>query len=493
MFAKITPEQAGIPSCAVAKFIQTLERRGLFMHSVLLMKGNDLFGEFYWKPFHKDFCHRMYSQTKSFVSVAIGLLEEDGLLNLNDPIATYFPDKYTRELPAYLQQMTIHQMLTMQTCGDTPSWFYHEEPDRTRLYFEQNYCTHPAGHQFRYDSAGSQVLSTLVERLTKTTLFDFLNQRIFRHLNAFQTATIRKTKNDDSFGDSALVCTTRDMAAFARFVMNYGTWNGKRLINEAYLRTATSRLVDNNRTGFDHSFTEGYGYQIWRTQEDGFAFNGMGCQLTICIPKKDLIFCCTADNQGLDSAKDLIYSAFFEQIVDYMGDAPLAENATAYAQCTALEDQLTLGCLRGDADSDFASQISGKTYRFVENSAGFRQFSLQFFPDHTGELCYVNEQGEKHLSFGLGKNVFGKFPQDGYSTLHAGSANEEGYLYDCAACAVWGEAQNLRMKVQIIDQYLGNLHMIFSFRDDVAFVSMTKKAEAFLDEYQGSFLAYRCD
>lgn len=91
MFEKITPEEAGVPSCAIESYIRTLEKRGVITHSLLLMKGESIFAEYYWKPFHKDFCHRMYSQTKSFVGIAIGLLEEDGLLTLDDPIAKFFP------------------------------------------------------------------------------------------------------------------------------------------------------------------------------------------------------------------------------------------------------------------------------------------------------------------------------------------------------------------------------------------------------------------
>ena len=89
------------------------------------------------------------------------------------------------------------------------------------------------------DSAGSQVLSSLVEKLSGQSLFDYLNDRIFRKLGTLQTATILKTRNGDSWGDSALVCTSRDMASFARFVMNYGAWQGEQLLNEAYLRAAT--------------------------------------------------------------------------------------------------------------------------------------------------------------------------------------------------------------------------------------------------------------
>ena len=88
MFEIITPEKAGISSLTVKKFLETLERRGLVMHSVLLMRGDNIFSENYWAPFDKDFCHRMYSQTKSFVGVAIGILEGEGKLSISDTVAS---------------------------------------------------------------------------------------------------------------------------------------------------------------------------------------------------------------------------------------------------------------------------------------------------------------------------------------------------------------------------------------------------------------------
>ena len=98
MFDLITPERAGISSHHVNEFINTLNRRGLVMHSVLLMKGESIFGEYYWAPFDKNSCHRMYSETKSYVSIAIGLLEQDGLLSLDDRICDHFPEKIDRVL-----------------------------------------------------------------------------------------------------------------------------------------------------------------------------------------------------------------------------------------------------------------------------------------------------------------------------------------------------------------------------------------------------------
>lgn len=485
----ITPEQAGISSKYVTQFIETLEKRGLVTHSVLMMRGSDIFAEYYWKPFNKDFCHRMYSVIKSFVSVAIGLLEEDGKISLDDKIIDHFPEKIDTDTPQHLKAQTIRQMLTMQTCGETPLWFYQNDPDRTHLYLNQNKASIPSGMRFRYDSPGSQVLSSLVEKVSGKSLFDFLNERIFKHLNAFKTAEILKTPNGDSFGDSALVCTTRDMAAFARFVMNYGTWNGKRLMNEQYLRNATSCIVDNNITGFNGVFNQGYGYQFWRCPQNGFAFNGMGCQLAICLPEKDLIFVITSDNQGYPEAKSLIMTALYDIIVDNINDNPLPDDENLYRQAISIEKDLKLSFLQGKTTVPFAQELNGKTYICETNRTGIKQFSFSFSSNDTGELKYINEQGEKIIRFGLGKNVFDKFPQFGYSNDVAGQSTNDGFLYDCAASAAWCEAQKLLLKVQIIDKYFGNLFAVFSFKGDIATVTMTKNAEAFLDEYYGEWTA----
>ena len=489
MFEKITPEEAGISSSWVEKFLRTLDRRGLATHSVLLMRGNKVFGEFYWEPFHRDFCHRMYSETKSYVSVAIGLLIDDGKLSIDDSISSFFPDKCDRELPDYLKEQTIRQMLMMETCGSVPSWFTNEEKDRVRLYMNENSASVPAGMRFSYDSAGSQVLSTLVERLTGKSLFDFLNDRVFSKLGTFRTATILKTKTDDSFGDSALLCTARDMASFARLVMNYGKWNGEQLISESYLRAATSPLADSDEMGFDDIDSRGYGYQIWCLGDGRFFFNGMGCQFTFCIPDKDLIFVITSDNQGYPAAKSLIYAAFEDLILDRIQSEPLTDDPAAFASLCDYAGTLQLMTLKGQRGSRAAKAISGRRYVCENNKTGIREFTLTFAEDDTGVLHYVNGQGEKKIPFGLGKNVFGKFPQLGYSNEHAGLQTDNGYMYDCAACAVWREEQKLLLKVQVIDRYLGNMLAMFSFRDDYAVVRMTKTAENFLNEYAGEFSA----
>lgn len=63
MFEVVTPESVGIKSEWIETFINHLTGKGLPMHDLLIMRGDKICCEAYWKPFHKDFCHRQYSQT----------------------------------------------------------------------------------------------------------------------------------------------------------------------------------------------------------------------------------------------------------------------------------------------------------------------------------------------------------------------------------------------------------------------------------------------
>ncbi len=493
LFDKITPEQAGIKSSSVKKFLDLVKRRDIPLHSLIMMKGDSIFCECYWEPYNVNSNHRMYSQTKSYVSVAIGLLEQEGKLCLQDKIADYFPDMIEKPLSEHLQALTIEEMLTMTTAGFTPSWFSNDCVSRTHFYFNsEKIASRPSGTLWGYDSAGSQVLSSLVERLSGKSLFDYLNEKVFSHLGTFKNAEILKARNEDSWGDSALLCSTRDMASFARFVMNYGKWNGKQLLNEAYLKKATSPLVSNKHRYRTYAFEHGYGYQIWCTERGGFAFVGMGDQLTVCLPDDDLIFVCTADCQNDENiAREQMMNYFFDLIVYDKSPSALPENPKEYNELESLSSSLKLFSISGNATSPFKDEINGKTYICEENTMGISELTFVFGDDNTGELKYVNAQGEKTLKFGINHNEFGKFPQLGYSNDHGGMRTTDGFMYDDAVSMTWLDDHRIMIYVQIIDRYLGNVVMNFAFKDDMVAIEMIKVAEDFLNEYHGDAVARR--
>lgn len=502
MFEITTPESIGVSSKQVLRFYKKLEQRRMTVHSVLMMRGDKIFTEAYWKPFSQDFCHRMYSVTKSFVGVAIGILEQEGKIKLTDKIADYFRDKIHRELPEWFENQTIRDMLLMSTCVSNNSWFMAEETDRVELYFNKTWQFRPSGTSWRYDSPGSQVLCELVERISGKSFFEFMKEKIFDYLGTFKTARMLKTKNDACWGDSAMICTTRDLASFGKFVMNYGTWEGKRLVNEEYLKTATSAVVSNAEEGggFNNLHHVGYGYLIWRVMDNAFAFVGMGHQLMIAIPEKDLIFCCTSDSQGSSFSCDGFILPLYDNIIDFLGDEPLPEDKEAYAELTDYCSNLELRSLKDYEYKPMQDKINGKKYIVqplpegievldIKNRTGIKEFTLNFTGDGEGELVLINAQGEKRIPFGMNKNVFGKFPQYGYYDEHGGVKMTNDFTYKDAVSATWRDDNKLTIFVQIIDNYFGNCTMNFSFRDEYATVQMRSNAEYFLQEYYGDFVA----
>ena len=239
-------------------------------------------------------------------------------------------------------------------------------------------------------------------------------------------------------------------------------------------------------------YTQGYGYQIWRVCGNGFAFVGMGDQLTVCYPDKDLIFACTSDNQGTNNLiREMILAELEDSFVDKIADGALAEDQAAQVELDGLISGLKLRAVQGMADSAFREELNGAEYVCEENAMGITKFSFTFTDETQGELRYTNAQGDKTLPFGVNHNVFGKFPQLGYSNEYGTVPTTDGFTYDDAVSFAWLGEKELMVFVQIIDRYFGNMSAKFAFKGDKAYASFTKAAEYFLGEYQGDLVGKR--
>ena len=65
-----TPEEAGISSRNIVKFIEDIKEKRSMLHSFLFIRNGKVFAEGYYPPFVQDEFHRMYSVSKTFVSMA---------------------------------------------------------------------------------------------------------------------------------------------------------------------------------------------------------------------------------------------------------------------------------------------------------------------------------------------------------------------------------------------------------------------------------------
>lgn len=483
-----TPEEAGISASHVRKFYEELESYNLSTHSVLLARGNAIFSECYYAPFDGDFLHRMYSVSKTFVSVAIGFCAQDGLLSLDEPFIKYLPRYTDGNENAARHTATIREMLSMESSRGGVNWFGKHPDDRAALYFDYPPHKYP-GTLFDYDSSASFMLGVIVEELTGKPFLDYLQDKVLRDIGFSEEAFCIKAPGGHSFGDSGVMCTARDLLLFARFVMNGGTWNGKRYLNEEYLHAATTMHVINNDFGFGAFNDRGYGYKIWGMPRGCYAMLGMGNQVAFCDPAHDFLFVINSDNQGMGDNYTYIFTALYHNVLDHLtADGKSLPASPDAAALTAWLSDKKLFALPKTPIPAIAGEVNGKTFIPESNRMGIKWFRLELAED-SGVFHYENAQGVKAIPFGLGHNVLGQFPEEGYADLTVNTV-APGHTYRMAASADWPEEKKLRIRVQIIDKYFGNLAIVCGFRDArTVSVRMTKVAEDFLDEYSGVMMA----
>ena len=474
------PEKMGIKSSHIKAYIELLEKAGLSTHDLIIMRHGEIVFEHYWKPFDKDFLHRMYSVTKSFVSLGIGFLEQDGLIKLDDPLVKYFPKEAENITDINILNQTIRDNLMMSTARVELNWFQNKTEDRVLQYFENPHNSRPSGTVFDYDSCGSFMLGALIERVTGKELIEYLREKFLDKIGFSKEAFMLKCPGGHSWGDSALICKPVDLLKTAMFVMNKGNWNGEQLLNKAYVEAATKKQIDIDSAGFSTPQTQGYGYQFWRLYDNSFYFNGMGCQFAVCIPDKDIIMVYNADNQGIPCAKAIILDNFYDLIVRKAEDKEIADSG--YDELEKYVETLELYKAKGNLTSPVMDKINGITYKIGENPMGITEMKVSF-EGNKGELFYINEQGEKRIPFGMGYNEFSHFPQEGYSDMIGTKPGNR--LYKCAASGAWKDDKRLYIKVQIIDTYFGNMNIMLGFNEDRIGIEMTKTAEDFLKEYEG--------
>lgn len=469
-----SPESVGIPSRAILNFLQRIDTERINMHGFLLVRRNQIAVEGYWAPWSVERKHRMYSISKSFVSLAVGMMIDEGKLTLDDRVAEYFSDKLPKELHPWLAASTVRDLLTMSTAHSRTS-YTRDDPDWVWTFFNKS-PSHPSGTIFSYDTAATVVLTATVERLAGMPFLDYMRPRFLDRVGFSADAWCVRTPEGGSWGGSGVICTLRDLAKIALVCMNGGVWGGEQVLPEDYVRAATANQIDNAMCG-----NHGYGYQIWRDKENGFSFRGMGSQYAICFPDQDFLFTCISDTQGAP-AGSAIPAVMREEIYPHLSDTPLPEDGDAYAELTDKIAQLAILPLPGNAAVQVASEVNGAWYALEDNPMGITRMRLSFEGDQ-GTWEYTNDQGDKVLKFGIGRMVSGTFPQRNYFGEQIGTVS--GKEYECLASAAWIDEKTLNMEVYITDIHLGGLRISFGFKGEEIGVFMTKQAEFFLDEYNG--------
>lgn len=258
----------------------------------------------------------MFSITKSFTSIAIGLLESENKINLDDKIITYFEDKAEGLLiNSYMQNLTIRDMLTMSTVHTSTTYKKVSHNDYVKSFFEVEPSHYP-GTAFFYDTSSSHTLAALVKKLTGKNILEYLKEKCLDEIGFSKESYVISDPLGISLGGSGLMAKPIDILRFAYLLMKKGNINGIQYLPENYVKEATTIKKNTYAHGNIDAEKYGYGYQFFMTKYDGFCMYGMGGQLALCFPKGDMILVTTADTQDGIEKTQAIFDAFYRNIYE---------------------------------------------------------------------------------------------------------------------------------------------------------------------------------
>lgn len=482
LFSKVTPEEVGIKSSSVMDFISTLDEYRMHTHSIIMARGDRIFAECYYKPFDEKHLHRMYSISKSFVAVAVGLAVTEGLISLDDVIVDYFPEFKNENTDEYYEKCTVRDMLMMRSNIGTGVNWWGKFGSRIEAYYSQK-SDKLSGTLFKYDSIGSFLLGCIIEKLTGKNFLEYLKEKVLLELGFSKESYVLYEPGGYAVGDSGVMCTTRDLLIFTRLIMKYGEWGGKQYVDRGFMEDALKKQVHNDYVGYNLHNTGGYGYLVWKTHPDGFSLVGMGDQLAICDMKRDIAFIITSDNQGERAIRHIIYHEFYKHFLPGASDSRLEENKEDCKRLGEYLDSRKLVIQQGMADSEISKEVFGKKYVKKKGELDISSFTLT-------EKYLLLERGGKtyKLEYGLLENKETEFSFGTRAKADMMGVYEEGQ-YKSNVSAAWVSENTFAVLAQITDTYFGTLVVNIAFSENEASLLLQRSGQYVFDDINGFLIA----
>ncbi len=289
-FPNATPEEVGLDGERLLAFLREASAcKTADVHSIVVLSHGKCVFEAAKAGYATNMPHATFSLCKTLTGLAIGILVDDGKLQLSTPVMQFFPEYKEKLAKGKFARLRVSHLLEMSTGNSFNEAGVISSESYTRSYFESALLGEP-GREFSYNSMNSYILSIILHRVSGYSLSEFLTERVFTPLG-ISSHFWEKTTEGVEKGGWGLYLTPRSMAKLGELFVRDGVWQGKRIISSEYLKTMTAphMPVPVTTGAFD------YGYHVWRHKRNGsLLLNGMLGQNTWVLPEEELVVTITA-------------------------------------------------------------------------------------------------------------------------------------------------------------------------------------------------------
>ena len=462
-FKDVTPESVGIESKGILDFIHDVKKHGIEQHSLMVIRHGKCCAKGWWKPYGPQYLHPVYSFSKSLTATAIGFAEQEGILSLDEKLVDIFSDQLPEQISDNLKEVTLEHLLTM-SCGHETEIENKETEGWVRM-FLANPFLHKPGTFYKYNTAGTNMLSATLKKKTGKDLIEFLRPRLLDPLGISEIYCAR-TPGEDSVehGGGGMKLRTEDMAKFTYFLLHRGEWEGKQLLRTSWFDRACVKQIETLHDSENHTgdWGMGYGYQCWMgTQAGSFRADGAYGQFGLVYPALDLIVVMTTATEQTQT----LLTSLAKYLLPAVKEQPLPESIASTSLKGELE-HLALPMVHGDRCPHLEKKLDAQVYA-AQKADGKGCCSLEYLIGGAGIFdLYAGEIDKMAFYFGQDTLQWSVWEDGEIRKITASFTGEpavsetNGVTY--AATAGWRSLGALELEVRRVDAISGS-RIIFRF------------------------------
>lgn len=284
----------------------------------VIIKNDSIWFENYYDGFNESSQTNSFSMAKSYVSALLGKAIMDGYIkSLDQPVGDFIPEFSTGKAA----KMTVGDLSSMASGTNWDEAYYSPLSITTRAYFDDDLekvmlglkVVNEPGTAYKYASGDTQMLAMVIERATGKKLYNYLTESFWKPLGS-EHPTIWQVDSEDHDMVKAYCCiasNAKDFARFGKLYKDYGKWNGKQLLDSAFIaKSIQPRFAESPE----------YGYGWWlKTMGDKhfFMMRGHLGQYVIVEPNDNVIIVRLGHSKGQGDA----IATFTDDITTYIEEA----------------------------------------------------------------------------------------------------------------------------------------------------------------------------
>ena len=381
------------------------------------------------------------SVSKLFIWTSIMQLVEDGQIDLNTNVNEYLDFEIPNEVvgidnenvkPITVMNLLNHNagfedkikdLFVISKNDINPLGTYLKEYMPARVY--------PAGREMAYSNYGSALAAYIIERVSGLSFNEYVEENIFKPLNMNQS-TFRQPYPEEINGEGSLgfayingayqsnqfeyiqpypvgslSSTANDMAKFMLAHLNYGSYQGNKILNFDTTYEMHSQTFTHHEgfSGMAHGFIEMEynGYRLITHGGDTLLFHS-GVYL---IPELDTGLFVSYNGRDAAMARDSLIKSFMDRYFPKKGNNMLVYDDSSFINPKILEGKyiinrinhttyesvskyFSITNIRVDSNGDIIYNFMGQTNRLKQIEPGV------FYDDESGNKLYanVNQDGE---------------------------------------------------------------------------------------------------